>query len=821
MKTLLRLALLTLCGAVGIMLALHLAALRPESPEVAAAVIVPHALPPATPTTETPPQAEPAASEPTVVAKVDLPPPPPRPEPTAVVALPQVERRQSEQPRPEPPQATIPAPRTAQQFPTSANMPNLQNMSPQEMSNLLQQATSLLGQTQQNQNAGAPAPAAAAGGAGGDPTQMLMQLLNQTGVGGGELNGQLQQIQARQALQQRVLAEAMGQLEAVRTPPPGPAAPALAGPANAPAAPAAPVVEELAPRPPAIADEGDGRLTIHSRDDDLRVLLEQLGEQAGLNIMAAESVQGTVTVNLQDVNVDEALRAILKVSGFVSRREGNVVYIGTSADFANLERSLDRIGTRVYRPNYLNAKELQTLLTPLLTPSLGKISITTPSAVGIATDTAHAGGEAIAQQDAIVVQDYEQVLAQIDQVFKELDRRPMQVSIEAVIVQVALSDQNTFGVDFQLLRDKEHVRFGWGNPRITPLDGSGTTNPATGGKVGEFTFDPGGLKFAFLDDSLGVFLNALETIGNVNVVASPKLLCLNKQKAEILIGQRLGYISTTMTQTFSSQNVEFLDVGTQLRLRPFISSDGIVRMEVHPELSTGTVTVEGGFTLPNKNLTEVTTNVMCPDGCTVIIGGLMREDISTNSTQVPLLGSMPWVGPLFRNKSDTVTRTEVLVLLTPRIIYDGEAAAEGRQLTRETQQLESSEFQNTIKLGAAHVSRQHLQRAQQAWSRGNRVQARRQADLALHFDPGNRDAVRMLNQLNGDVPLEPLPPQLGVETIVGEQAGPATVDGEQVPAWMLNDLDGQAPPLPIHPRDPGVPGREVEIIRPEVFQNGR
>ena len=104
-------------------------------------------------------------------------------------------------------------------------------------------------------------------------------------------------------------------------------------------------------------------------------------------------------------------------------------------------------------------------------------------------------------------------------------------------------------------------------------------------------------------------------------------MVLNKHRAEILIGEELGYVSTTITETSSSQSVEFLELGAQLRLRPFISTDGLIRMEVHPELSDGSVEAKSGFTLPNKEVTQVTTNIMVRDGCTVVIGGLMREQL--------------------------------------------------------------------------------------------------------------------------------------------------------------------------------------------------
>ncbi len=861
MKTLLRLALVSLCGAAGIMLALRVAEFRPAETVAVAAANVPIVEPAAKSQADEPAgNAKPADDVKPAAAlaqpKSETHEAAPAPTPMVVEVklavedkTPKADRDEEAKPAakipairqpsavnlpaaqmpplPDWPQEEMPRPRTMAQFPSSANMPTGQSNGQPDLNAMMQ----MLGQMQQGQGGGT---------AGGfDPSVLLNMLGQQGAAGAGTPNvsglgtaAQAEQLNTLMKMYQTVkqnqaaIAEAQSQLNGLN-------GPALGGPANnglqaapQPAPPVAsnPPAEDLPPKPPAVETEGDGLLSIHSRDDDIRNLLEQLAEQSGLNLMASESVQGTVTVSLEKVGVEAALAAVLKATGFVSRREGNVVYIGTAADFAALEKSLDRIGTRVYRPNYLNAKELQTLLTPMLTPVVGKMGVTSPAATGIAANNTTAGGDSIAQSDAVVVQDYENVLLQIDQVFKELDRRPSQVSIEAVIIQVTLRDANSFGVDFQVLRDKQNVRFGWGNPRITPLDGAGTTNPATGGKVGEFTFDPGGLKFAFLDDSLGIFLNALETVGNVNVVASPKLLCLNKQKAEILIGSKLGYISTTMTQTFSSQNVEFLDVGTQLRLRPFISSDGLVRMEVHPELSTGAVTVEGGFTLPNKNLTEVTTNVMCPDGCTVIIGGLMREDLATDSTQVPWFGSAPLIGPLFRNKSDTVTRTEILVLLTPRIINDEGAAAEGAQFARDAKQMEATQFKSLIKLGTAKLSRENLVGAQQAWAKGNRFLARRLAKLAVQHDPLNRDAVRFLNEISGNnAPLAAPPIPLEVEaTVSDEPLVPQPAGGEAIPPAAGNTVyPPDATAVPMYPQDPGIPGREVHIQRPEVFRNDK
>lgn len=504
--------------------------------------------------------------------------------------------------------------------------------------------------------------------------------------------------------------------------------------------------DESLPTPPAPADtatrqpkaeinriegEGDDKLSIHIQDADIREVLDMLSEQGGLNILASNSVQGKVSASLNGVDIDTALSAILKSTGYTARREGKFVYVGSPKDFQAMDESVDKLSARIYRPNYVKASDLQMLIQPLLTQNLGVCSVTTPSQVGIASDDANAGGDAFAGGEAVLVRDYEAVLAQVDQVFTELDKRPMQVAIEAMILSVKLADKNVFGVDFALLRDKANIRLVSGKPLAD---------------LGEMKFD-GGLKFGFLDSSLGVFLTALETIGDTNVIATPRLMCINKAKAEILIGAQLGYVNTTLTETSTAQNVQFLEIGTQLRLRPFISNDGLIRMEVHPELSTGNVRVEEGFTLPDKEVTQVTTNIMVRDGCTVIIGGLMREDLATTTSQIPLLGSAPGIGFLFRQKTETTERREIIVLITPHIVYEPQACAEGDQGACEFHRRQAAYADHMSPIGTRYLGRKYFRIAQDYWAAGDGARAIKAVNLAINFDPLNRAAI----DLRGDI----------------------------------------------------------------------
>ena len=115
----------------------------------------------------------------------------------------------------------------------------------------------------------------------------------------------------------------------------------------------------------------------------------------------------------------------------------------------------------------------------------------------------------------------------------------------------------------------------------------------------------------------------------MTVGARPKILTLNRMAAELISGEKLGYISTTPTETATTQTVEFLEVGTTLTVRPFATDDGFIRMEIRPKVSEGDVRVVQGFVIPDETTNEMTVNVLVPNGRTVVLGGLFKEDTGT------------------------------------------------------------------------------------------------------------------------------------------------------------------------------------------------
>ncbi|MBC7352989.1 MAG: hypothetical protein H5U08_11575 [Thermogutta sp.] len=511
-------------------------------------------------------------------------------------------------------------------------------------------------------------------------------------------------------------------------------APSSGGPGN---------LEVIAPPPPILESSPAGndntksldhnnKTQIELREADIRDTIHTLAKEAGINVLLSNSVQGKLSLSLNDLTPREALLAVLKAAGFVWYEDNKVIYVGTSQEIKLLEQLSDQISTRIYRPNYVSAKELESLIKPLVSADIGLVTVSSAAEKGIAPNPSDAGGDSYAGSDVVIVRDYEKVLQEIDRIVAEVDVRPRQVAIEAMILSVNLDDKDQFGISFELLRNKGYIKFGWG---FLPND------------LSDVKFDNSGLKLAYLDASFGAFINALESLGDTNVIATPRLLVLNKHRAEILIGKELGYVSTTITETSASQTVDFLKVGAQLVIRPFISNDGLIRMEVHPEVSTGAVQITNNFTVPNKDTTQVTTNILVPDGATVIIGGLMREDLQTTSSQIPFLGNLPIIGAAFRNRVETTTKQEIIVLITPHIVGDYEVASEGQSASDLWRRRQRVVADNMNPLGNHTASRRWVDEARVACAQGDYARAQKLAELAVRFDPNNVEAIALRDQL--------------------------------------------------------------------------
>jgi general secretion pathway protein D len=469
----------------------------------------------------------------------------------------------------------------------------------------------------------------------------------------------------------------------------------------------------------------NGLITLHTNELDVRQLLELISRRSGTNILISPEVKGTITANFERVTLSQLLAAVIKLANLVDKTEGPMHYIFTKQELEDEKEEVkkERILTKVYRLNYVRADELMVVIRPFLSPDVGqkRVSITPTYRFGISEANTFstsggmsaAGGAAAgvggsasspagvagsagasssgavgyqpptgansnAESDTLIVQDYESNIKIIDQIIQRIDVRPVQVLIEAVIISVELDKSKQLGVNFGLVDNLAQQLGTIGSGAVlnnsvgfTPtqvltaagkIAGSAAAVDPTGAG-NSFASATNGIKFGFVSNNVTGFIAALETLGSTKILASPRILVLNKQRAEIQLGARLGF--QTLSQNFTStiQQVQFLNTGTLLRLRPFVSSDGMVRMEIHPERSQGVVENN----LPSAQTAELTTNVMVPDGATLVIGGLMEDDDEYFQQGLPILSRIPVLGYAFGAKLKTDTRRELVVLLTPHI----------------------------------------------------------------------------------------------------------------------------------------------------------
>jgi type IV pilus assembly protein PilQ len=419
---------------------------------------------------------------------------------------------------------------------------------------------------------------------------------------------------------------------------------------------------------------------IFVQDEDITNVLRMLSLQSQRNIVASRDVTGTVTANLYGVTFQEALDAILNVNGYGAIEQGNFIYVYPVEEIERILAEQRQIVVKVIQLNYLNATDAAAFVEPLLSPD-GRIQANGDVGDFALPDEFPTGNEEFALAATLVIYDYEEHIAEIEALLDQLDTRPAQVLVEATILETSLTEDNAFGVDFALVADVEFSDFvDLGGP-LTAANTLRDANPSPDGRAGAVSGTPGAIvdranfRAGITWNDVSVFVSALDEVTDTTILSNPKILALNRQPARVLVGERLGFLSTTASETSTTQTVEFLDTGTQLSFRPFVSKDGMIRMELSPRVSTGQprpVTDATGVTvtIPDEVTQEITTNVMVPDGATIVLGGLFRESTTLARSQVPFLGDIPLVGAAFRGHDDSIDRSEIIFLIKPSIVND-------------------------------------------------------------------------------------------------------------------------------------------------------
>jgi hypothetical protein len=378
------------------------------------------------------------------------------------------------------------------------------------------------------------------------------------------------------------------------------------------------------------------RISLTAKDAPMDAVLGLLAEQHGLNIVAGTELEQHISVKLTDVSLEDALDAITLVNGYTWARQNNIITVTAVDASKKMAPSLQDRRVQVFMLNYVSSIDVDKVVKGLLSP-VGQ-SFTNQS---LPTDQRRT-------VDQLIVEDLPQSLNRIAEFVAQIDIPPMQVVVEAQVLEVTLKDDYRHGVNFHTL---------------ARLAGSQIIFESVG--LANSTATPAALVHVNGTDLTGL-LEFLYATTDAKTLATPKVTVLNGQMATIQIGQKLGYKTLQQTQTSTLQNVQFLDTGVILKVTPNITQDNQIMMKVKPSVSDGTIDATSG--LPNSNTTEVDTNVLLCDGEAIILGGLIKESDNELISKIPILGDLKYIGWIFRRVAIQRQKTEIIIALVPRIV---------------------------------------------------------------------------------------------------------------------------------------------------------
>jgi len=530
-------------------------------------------------------------------------------------------------------------------------------------------------------------------------------------------------------------------------------------PAQAPAqAPAPTIAPALTPTTaltaaPTLKVSDHGTITLSAKDVAVNALLELLSVRSKQNIIASDKVDGKVSVNLYDVPFQEALEAILSVNGLISVRQGAFIFVYTRAEFDALEESKRQLGTQVFTLQFLNAADAESFIKPILSAK-GLMASRGTVVAGFTATLEDGGADDYAFTARIVVTDYASNLAEVARVLKEIDIAPQQVRVEATVISADISENNAYGLDIAAIGNLNFSNLV--SKTITPLgvptnlqsgDKFGTDYPTAAQAVALTNTaalpnaPPPNIKMGFVSDDVAVFLTVLDDITDITVLARPAVTCLNRQRAAVLIGERVAYLTTTQNQTSTTQTVEYLDTGIKLNFRPFITDDGMVRMELFPSISDFTLRkIDTGVgnsstTVPDSTNQELRTNVRVRSGQTIVLGGLFSDKITTQRRQVPFLSDIPLVGGALTGQADAVKRKEIIFLVTPTIIEDGKLYEEGKDSLEIVENIRVGARAGLLPFSREQVTANYQQDAFNAYNNGDLAKTLYYSNAALRMKP--------------------------------------------------------------------------------------
>ncbi|MCL9798577.1 type IV pilus secretin PilQ family protein [Pseudomonas sp. AKS31] len=406
------------------------------------------------------------------------------------------------------------------------------------------------------------------------------------------------------------------------------------------------------------------KLSLNFQDIDVRSVLQLIADFTNLNLVASDTVQGGITLRLQNVPWDQALDLVLKTKGLDKRKIGNVLLVAPADEIAARERQelesqkqiaeLAPLRRELLQVNYAKAADIAKLFQSV-TSAEAKIDERGSITVDERTNN-------------IIAYQTQDRLDELRRIVAQLDIPVRQVMIEARIVEANVDYDKSLGVRWggSIQNKGNWNTSGVSNGTSTTIGTPGSTSTNSPfvdmGTVGNTS----GIGIAFITDNvlLDLELTAMEKTGNGEIVSQPKVVTSDKETAKILKGTEIPYQEASSS---GATSVSFKEASLSLEVTPQITPDNRIIMEVKVTKDEPDYLNKVQDVPPIKK-NEVNAKVLVNDGETIVIGGVFSNTQSKVVDKVPFLGDVPYLGRLFRRDVVSEKKSELLVFLTPRIM---------------------------------------------------------------------------------------------------------------------------------------------------------
>ncbi len=467
------------------------------------------------------------------------------------------------------------------------------------------------------------------------------------------------------------------------------------------------------PEKTAVPSQKDNNVTLDFKDADIQNVLRVLAYKSGVNIVTGKEVTGTVTIRLVDVPWEQALAVILSTYGFAYEREGNIITVSTVEGLKTRREKqkelseIEGVASKVFTLQFLDASDAKKMLEPQLSPQ-GKISVLEVTGqkgwefgVPAAGQSSEQAGKVSRERQssrsrALVITDTPSYIDRISKILLSIDVKPNQILIEARIMEVNRDTLKDLGLEWSTgsrLETHSGDRTGGQNLRAPGFTGTvtgrnySTTEPTAALQLVPSNFltkatnlspTNAGIEILFhklLGMQMEAMIRALEEDVRTNTLSAPRVLTLSGQEAVIMVGEKYPILETNVSGTAGTTTTTlayYQDIGIQLYVVPQISGDEkFVNMIIHPVVSSFTQTV-GTNAYPRLVTREAETQILMSDGETIVIGGLLKDVKSKSKIGIPILSDIPIFGGLFTRQTTNVSKIDLLIFITARVIKPGE-----------------------------------------------------------------------------------------------------------------------------------------------------